>query len=387
MKRLLALMLSLLICLTFLSACGNSGDDAVVDNSEPPAQSQDTQGEGEQSAEESTEPDFENWNYITTSGVFDEDVVFKFVPDGYNTYATEHAGTTEVIRYTTDVYEDGVTYEKFARVYLPYGYDPADTETKYNVIYFQHGNGSSPNALFDHDMKTLHPLNIINNIFDPDHQVMEPCIIVCPTYYLEYDETAYVTPGDNAAGDGRYEGIPGNYYMEVIEDLIPAVESQYNVYCTDFSKEGIIDSRDHRAWIGYSRGSICTFYMFHNTFEYFAYWMPMSAPCIPEETLLENGFDWSVEEAFNYIKEPIVANPDLDFFLLGTAGGDKDKFGAIELGGLMQEQMVYFAQQTDVFSFGTDPVENNLYFARSDLAHTDLYAPYSLPNAADIFFK
>lgn len=73
-------------------------------------------------------------------------------------------------------------------------------------------------------MKSVHAMNLLDNIFDPHHQVMEPCIIVCPTYYLEYDETAYVTPGDNPAGDGRYEGIPSNYYREIVEDLIPAAK-------------------------------------------------------------------------------------------------------------------------------------------------------------------
>ena len=37
-------------------------------------------------------------------------------------------GTIERIDYTTDVYEDGVTYSKYCNVYLPYGYDPNRSE-------------------------------------------------------------------------------------------------------------------------------------------------------------------------------------------------------------------------------------------------------------------
>lgn len=250
-----------------------------------------------------------------------------------------------VIHYTTDVYEDGVTYEKFCRVYLPYGYDPDDKDTKYNVLYFQHGNSGSPNELFDHDMKKLHPMNLLNNLFDPDHQAVDPMIIVCPTFYLEYDEAEYVTPGDNPAGDGRFanedSAIAPNYYREVVEDLIPAVESQLNVYCEDFSEEGIKATRDHRAWAGYSRGSLCTYYMFYHDLEYFKYWMPMSAPLRMRN---EVGFEAGVEFA-------------------------------------------YYAQQTDTFSFGNDPAVNNIYFCRSEFLHNDLYMPYSLYNAAKVLFQ
>ncbi len=329
----------------------------------------------------STRLNFENYSYITTTGVTGEPVTFALLPDAYNEYATEHAMSTVIIHYTTDVY--GETYDKYAYVYLPYGYDPEDTETKYNVIYFQHGNGGAP-AVFEHDLKTLHAKNLLNNIFDPDHQVMEPCIIVCPTYYLVSDETSYVTPKDNPAGDGRFEGNEQLYHLEVVQDLIPAVESQFNVYCTDFSEEGIKASRDHRAWAGYSRGAICTYYMFHENFEYFAYWMPMSAPLT-----LTGGVAGSTtpEEAYNYLKEPIEANPDLDFFIYATAGGPSDKSGTANLAEDMQAQMQYYASQTDVFSFGSDPEVNNLYFVRSEFAHNDLYFPYSLANAAEVLFK
>ena len=344
--------------------------------------------------DEAAKTDFTNFTTITTEGIVDEPVEFQLLPDGYNWYDTEHKGTDMVIHYTTDVYEDGVTYEKFCRVYLPYGYDPDDKDTKYNVLYFQHGNSGSPNELFDHDMKKLHPMNLLNNIFDPDHQVVEPMIIVCPTFYLEYDEAEYVTPSDNPAGDGRFADedstIAPNYYREVVEDLIPAVESQLNVYCEDFSEEGIKATRDHRAWAGYSRGSLCTYYMFNHDLEYFKYWMPMSAPLRLRE---EVGFDAGVEGAYAYLKEAIDAHPDLDFFIYGTGGCDKDaatKPGTkdiIPLAINMGEEFAYYAQQTDTFSFGNDPAVNNIFFCRSEFMHNDLYMPYTLYNAATVLFK
>ena len=59
---------------------------------------------------------------------------------------TEQKGTFERIEYTTDVYEDGNTYSKYCNVYLPYGYDP-NSDTKYDVLYFQHGNTNDPEVL------------------------------------------------------------------------------------------------------------------------------------------------------------------------------------------------------------------------------------------------
>ena len=58
--------------------------------------------------------------------------------------APEKVGRIERFDYETAVYEDGVTYPKYANVYLPWCYDPADTARKYNVIYFQHGNTGDP---------------------------------------------------------------------------------------------------------------------------------------------------------------------------------------------------------------------------------------------------
>ena len=236
-------------------------------------------------------------------------------------------------------------------------------------------------------------MNLLNNLFDPDHQAVEPMIIVCPTFYLEYDEAEYTTPSDNPAGDGRFYGeestIPANYYREVVEDLIPAVESQLNVYCEDFSEEGIKATRDHRAWSGYSRGALCTYYIFQNDLEYFKYWMPMSAPLRLKD---EIGIDSEAEAAYAYLKEAIDAHPDLDFFLFGMAGSDKDASAVpgtrdlIPLAELMTEEFTYYAQQTDTFSFGKDPAVNNLYFLRSDFLHNDLYMPYLLYNAATVLF-
>lgn len=162
----------------------------------------------------------------------------------------EQKGTIERVNYTTDVYEDGVTYEKYVNVYLPYGYDANDTEVKYNVLYFQHGNKSHNNFFSEETYK-----NRMDNLFASGK--VAPVILVFTTFYLDPDNAAEVrkTQADAPAGDGNYEGVPANFWMEVIQDIVPAVESRYNTYTESFDDEGLMASREHRGFSGYSRGS------------------------------------------------------------------------------------------------------------------------------------
>lgn len=327
--------------------------------------------------------DYETVDVISAADIFDQAVEFPVMPEGYNTYPTEHEGTIDRIYYTTDAYDDGVEYKKYVTVYLPYGYDPDDKDTKYNVLYFQHGNQNSPNQLWDRPSQNFNPKQMVDNLFDPDHQAMEPFIIISPTYYFDIGKkTRYIADGNIPAGDGRTEGIPGNYYREIVEDLIPQIESQYNVYCEDFSEEGIKASRDHRAFCGYSRGSVCTWNIMHNDFEYFRYFIPMSANICPENMVLSDGMQaFTPEESYAYIEEAVLAHPELDFFLFATAGGEED--GA---GQAMIPQMQEFYKHPEVFSFGTDPEQNNFYFALSEFPHMDLIVPYSWYAVKDILF-
>ncbi|MCF0228237.1 MAG: hypothetical protein HUJ76_00915 [Parasporobacterium sp.] len=340
---------------------------------------------GKKEADSNRVYDFETEEYVVHDDIFEgTQTVFAVMPEGYENYPTEHKGTIEKLFYETDVYEDGVTYQKYVTVYLPYGYDQDDKEKKYNVLYFQHGNQNSPNQLWERYTQGMIPKQMVDNLFDPDHQAMEPFIIISPTYYFDLNEkTKFIADGSIPAGDGRYEGIPGNYYKEIVEDLIPQIESRYNVYCEDFSPEGIKASRDHRAFCGYSRGSVCTWNIIHNDFEYFKYFMPMSANICPENMVLGNGIDYfSPEEAFEYINETVTANSDLDFFIFATSGGEED--GA---GQNMIPQLQQFYAHPETYSYGTDTGVNNFCFAVSEFSHTDQVVPHSWYVFKDVLFK
>ncbi len=134
---------------------------------------------------------------------------------------TDRKGTIEHVDYTTDVYEDGVTYSKYCNVYLPYGYDANDTETKYNVLYFQHGNTADPEIFTSPRTK-----NWLDNLFASGK--VDPVIIVFTTFYMDVtkDVAERQKSGNVPAGDNGWDGKPGNFPREYIENIIPAVESR-----------------------------------------------------------------------------------------------------------------------------------------------------------------
>ena len=279
-------------------------------------------------------------------------------------------GRVERVDYTTDVYEDGVTYPKYCNVYLPYCYDPADKTRKYNVLY-QHGNTCDPEIFAVPETRTM-----FDKLFDSGE--IEPCIIVSTTYYFDVtkDVEERKRTGQVPAGDGSWPEIKANYYREVVESIIPAVELRYNTYLTENTPEAIKATRDHRAFSGYSRGSVATWSIFHNDFEYFRWYAPMSCHTTAGHRIRE---EYTAQEVMDYLQEPIRKHPELPFFIFASNGHPKDV-------APMTEQMKYIPKG-ECFSYGTDPKQNNIFFALSDFTHTDLLVPYYYYNSLKVLFK
>ncbi|MBR0450477.1 MAG: hypothetical protein IJI78_00670 [Oscillospiraceae bacterium] len=295
----------------------------------------------------------------------------------------EKMGTVERFDYSTSVYENGVTYNKTAYVYLPYCYDKDDKDRKYNVLYFQHGNTCEPAMFAIGGNKYMFDM-----LFDSGE--LDPCIIVFITYYMDpmRDADSRIQTGFAEAGDGLYAGIPPFYYKEILKDIVPAVEMKYNTYLTDPSDEGLIATRDHRAFSGYSRGSMWTWRMFHYAFPYFRWFCPTSGG-IPggEPKPFDPNFRPGTrplpvvpdEEVIKYMTEPIKANPGLPFFIYAASGGMRDGPG-------MRKQIKLLSEQPE-FSYGSDPSKNNLLYSLSDYYHTDYLIPYYFWNYLKVIFK
>lgn len=292
-----------------------------------------------------------------------------------NAIASDNSPKGTIVReeYTTDVYENGVTYSKYCNVYLPDGYDPNRAEP-YNVVYYQHGNTLDP------ELFNAYPLNnYMDNLFAQEG--IEDCILVYTTYYMdpEGDKAERQKSGIVLAGDEHQDELPANFWMEVTQDILPLVEGKYNTYAkNDVSPDGLKATRDHRAFTGYSRGGSCVWYMFYHALEYFRWYGPMSSYCAAGVSILVSA-DIAPEVGYEYLKEAIDAHPDLDFFIYAQSGDATD---AMEL----RQHMAYYEQQTETFSYGNDPERNNLYYSISDFTHSDRYAPFYLYNALPVFF-
>lgn len=204
----------------------------------------------------------------------DAETIFKWdnVPENYLQPCDEQ-GTIEVMKYTTHAYAAEKQYElndlmieKECHVYLPYGYD---SSKQYNVLYIEHGWGMELDTfLYKTDLTTIAD-NMIKN------GDCEPLIIVATTYHTDMPEypvedqleTVY-TPAENL----NY----GAFLDEMREAIIPAVESKYSTFAGgNVSADNLMATRDHRAFAGYSFGSVMSVGMVGENLEYFSYFLSM----------------------------------------------------------------------------------------------------------------
>ncbi len=227
------------------------------------------------------------------------------VPTGYFSAASQQ-GTVEVVEYQSKDYTGSMaTTHKPAYVYLPYGYDRSK---KYDIIYLLHGWSGTAEQYFG-----VAAWPQMKNLFDNMIQNGDcaPFIAVSPTW-----------DKDNRAKDwGESTQEVAVFHNEYINELIPAVESKYSTYAQSYDKEGIMASRDHRAFGGFSLGSITTWYIFENAFDYQKWFLPMS------------GDNWHIrmfggqsapKETAEFLASVVNASPYKDNFYVWYAVGTDD---------------------------------------------------------------
>ena len=164
------------------------------------------------------------------------------VPEGYELPADQQ-GSIERLDYTTyesmGYEEQSEELEKTAYVYLPYEYNE---EEQYNVFYLMHGGWSNETTMMGTDRSPSTLKNIVDHAIEDGR--MQPMIIVCPTYNN--------TSPDDSSDYGLALQLTDNYHNELMNDLIPAVESRYSTFADDTTPEALTASRDHRAFGGFS---------------------------------------------------------------------------------------------------------------------------------------
>ena len=169
---------------------------------------------------------------------------------------------------------------------------------------------------------------------------IEPMIVVCPTYNNESEE--------DSADYSLALQLTENYHNELVNDLIPAVEGTYSTYAEETSPEGLRASRDHRAFCGFSMGSVATWRTFEYCLDYFRYFMPSSGSLANDGEFMatmvqDSGHDWD------------------DFFIFAASGTDDFAYSSFK-----NQIEAMAAENSGTFRYADNEGEGNLYFLEQD---------------------
>jgi enterochelin esterase-like enzyme len=294
--------------------------------------------------------------------------MLKEIPQSYKK-ENEKGGTVVRVDYVTKTYDEkNETLEKYALVYLPYGYDESK---KYPVFYMLHGGGGVMEFYFHTDgSSTLFKNYLDNMIANGD---VEPLIVVAPTYYP-------LKPCDRSI-QATFDYIK-NFHYEIVNDLIPAVEGKFSTYAKTTDKEGLIASRDYRAFGGFSMGSLATWYTFIYCLDEFRYFMPMSGDCW---VMGEKSGKTHPKETAEYLENAVLKSghsPD-DFFIYALTG---EKDIAFEP---MDSQIKAMKIHAPSFKFITDenPGGNICFRVHPEGVHNHDYVEQYIYNALPTFWS
>lgn len=273
-----------------------------------------------------------------------------YIPDGYENPATQQ-GTLNKLTYDT---WESFSYEqksnkitKEAWVYLPYGYTD---EEEYNVFYLSHGDWSNETTLMGTDDNPKSFKNVIDNAIQDGN--IKPLIIVLPTYN---------NTSENDSSDYSLAiQLTNQFHNELVNDLIPAVESKYSTYAKDTTPQGLKESRDHRGFGGFSMGSVNTWNTFRYCLDYFRYFMPMSG-----------SYTTDGEYMADLVRQQGYSSQD--FFIFAASGTDDFAYSAFKA------QIMAMANNSGgMFKLAKNESEGNMSFLeregyKHDAKATDEY--------------
>ena len=273
------------------------------------------------------------------------------VPTEYLAPASEQ-GTVVPIDYETKDYAgDGADITKTAYVYLPYGYDEEDTETRYNILYLMHGWGGHAGEYFEYGGQK----NLFDNLIEKGDTAQ--MVIVSASFYHDGSETDF----------GSSENALRAFHNEFENDLMPAVEGTYHTFAASTSDEDLRASRDHRAFGGFSLGSVTTWLEFCYDYDYIHYYLPMSGSSWYYGTY----GDFQIEKNVDFI-EQLVKDNDLEkrgYFIYHAVGtNDAVKSQTIDMAEEMLTREIftpdhYVFYQKDGGNHDFDAVQEYLYNA------------------------
>lgn len=261
---------------------------------------------------------------------------FKAAPDNYRK-DIEKAGKIESLSYKTPNLDKGMDDKKL-NVYVPHGYDPSAMNKKYNVLYLMHGGGENEELIFGGPGQSREMKKILDNMIAKGD--IEPLIVVTPTFYKGKNDVAL-------------------FHEELIDTVVPLVEKKYNTYAKSGSLEDLEATREHRAFGGFSMGSVTTWYTFVHALDYFKYYIPLS------------GDSWIIEQKGGGLKPKETAEylanvarksgyKPHDYYIFSATGNLDIAYPNLK------PQVDAMKQLTDVFIYSSDTKKGNFYFLEAE---------------------
>ena len=267
------------------------------------------------------------------------DNTFEEMDPNYITGVSQR-GKTVLFTYDAKTPE-GEDYVKRALVYVPYGYNAEDTETRYNVLYLMHGHGGGYTTFFRGAGSFSNMQFVLDAMIEKG--LIDPLFVVTPTFAIP--------------GKDEYWGA-GNYSYELNNYLIPAFETAYNTYAQDVTEEGIRASRTHRAFGGFSMGSLCTWNVFQSSLDQIAYYMP----CCGGISFGDDAASMAAMLADSVAKAGYTKD---DFFIYAGCGGEGD----VGYKGLTA-QIDAMKEMPETFVYCENFRDGNLYYTQCSGGHS-----------------
>ena len=273
------------------------------------------------------------------------------VPATYQAASAQPGSVTRLDYESRDYVRDSAPITKTAYVYTPYGYDENDTETRYNILYLMHGWGGRAGEYFSY----TETKNVFDNL--SANGDIPPLIIVSATFYNANSDTDFSSSIEEFRA----------FHLDFENHLMPAVEGQYHIFAVSTSDEDLKASRDHRAFGGFSLGSVTTWLEFCHDTDYIRYFLPMSGSSWYYGTY----GDFQTERNVDFI-EQLVQDNNLDergYFIYHAVGtNDAVKSQSIDMADEMltreiftPEHYVFYLKNGGYHDF--DAVQEYLYNA------------------------
>lgn len=284
------------------------------------------------------------------------------VPAVYSTPA-ERQGTVEWITYNSEDYLNGnAPVQKTAAVYLPYGYDPNDAETRYDILYLMHGWGGSAGEYFQRGSSVTSVKNMLDHMIENGE--IKPIIAVSATFYNEHSNRDF----------GASEDALREFHRDFETYLMPAVEGRYHTYAEDITPEALAASRDHRAFGGFSLGSVTTWMQFCYDADYIRYFLPMSGSSWYYGTY----GDFQTEKNVDFIQE-LVEEKNLNergYFIYHAVGTDD----------VVRSQTIWQAEEM-LSRDGVFPPEHYVFYQKEGGQHDFEAVQEFMFHALPLFFQ